>query len=295
MIHVENLTKRYGAFTALDGVSFHVPAGRVMGFLGANGAGKTTTLRILSCYMPPSSGMASIGGFDVVRASDEVRMLIGYMPESVPLYGDMRVLEYLRFRARLKGVSSRDVGPAVARVIAKCHLGEKQRTLISALYKGQRQRVGIADALVHDPKLLILDEPTSGLDPDQRIEVRKMIEDLAGEHTVLLSTHILPEAEAICSDVLIIHKGRIAASTPVADVGTKERWRVRMSATGSAAAQQALPASEHDEATFDSADEAMRHVQRGLQQGQSLVEFGRQRRNLEDLFMSIVAERGTPS
>lgn len=290
MIHVETLTKRYGAFTALDGISFHVAAGRVVGFLGANGAGKTTTLRILSCFMPPSSGEAIVGGFDTVRASDEVRRLIGYMPESVPLYGDMRVVEYLRFRARLKGVTGEFVSEALERVISQCHLQEKRRSLIHALSKGQRQRVGLADALIHDPRLLILDEPTSGLDPDQRVEVRSLIAALAGEHTVLLSTHILPEAEASCSDVVIIHKGRIAASTTVANVtGGAERWRVRVAESGvvDCAGQQQAPTLTH----WADAAAASRHAAKEVAAGRVLLEVGPEKRTLEDLFMSVVAER----
>ncbi len=290
MINVENLSKHYGAFTALDGVSFHVATGRVVGFLGANGAGKTTTLRILSCFMPPSAGMATVGGFDTVRASDDVRRLIGYMPESVPLYGDMRVVEYLRFRARLKGVASDCVSAALERVISQCHLQEKRRSLIRALSKGQRQRVGLADALIHDPRLLILDEPTSGLDPDQRVEVRSLIAALAGEHTVLLSTHILPEAEASCSDVIIIHKGRIAASTSIAEVtGGEQRWRVRVADRDYAVTTGASAAGTLTR--WDSAEAASQHAAREVSAGRVLLEVGPEKRTLEDLFMSVVAER----
>lgn len=292
MIHVENLTKRYGAFTALDGISFHVGPGRVVGFLGANGAGKTTTLRILSCFMPPTSGCATVGGCDTVRASDEVRRLIGYMPESVPLYGDMRVIEYLRFRARLKGVRGSAVADALERVISQCHLQEKRRSLIRALSKGQRQRVGLADALIHDPRLLILDEPTSGLDPDQRVEVRSLIATLAGDHTVLLSTHILPEAEASCSDVIIIHKGRIAASTSIADVaGSGQRWRVRVGRESAAADSR----TDSIVSYWESAAAASRHAAGEVAAGAVILEMGPEKRTLEDLFMSVVAERETHS
>lgn len=212
LIEAAGLTKRYGAFIAVDNVSFKVERGRVAGFLGLNGAGKTTTLRMMACYMPPSGGSVSIAGFDTVRQSEEVRRRIGYLPERVPLYEDLRVVEYLRFRARLKGVKGKDAKESVERVIGQCGLEPKRRAPIGTLSKGYRQRVGVADALVHDPDLLLLDEPTSGLDPDQRIELRSLIRGLTGERTVFLSTHILPEAEAICDDVIVIHRGQIKAA-----------------------------------------------------------------------------------
>lgn len=212
MIQVENLTKRYSGFTAVRDVTFQVAKGEIVGFLGPNGAGKTTTMRMITGYLPPTSGRASIAGYDIFTHSIEARRHLGYLPESTPLYRDMRVAEYLRYRASLKGVPGSKLGERVGDVLELCNLLEKQNAIIGTLSKGQRQRVGIADALVHDPALLILDEPTIGLDPNQIRQVRELIKNLATRRTVLISTHILPEVEMMCSRVVIIHKGRIRAS-----------------------------------------------------------------------------------
>jgi ABC-2 type transport system ATP-binding protein len=212
MIQVEHLTKRYSGFTAIKDLSFEVRKGEIVGFLGPNGAGKSTTMRILTGYMPPTSGRVSIAGFDIFEQSVEARRHIGYLPESTPLYHDMRVNEYLRYRAALKGVESANIRERVGDVLEMCSLQEKERALIATLSKGQRQRVGLADALVHDPDLLILDEPTIGLDPNQIRQVRELIKNLAHRRTVLISTHILPEVEMMCSRVIVIHKGRIRAA-----------------------------------------------------------------------------------
>jgi ABC-2 type transport system ATP-binding protein len=212
MIKVENLTKRYAGFTAIKDLNFEVQRGEIVGFLGPNGAGKSTTMRILTGFMPATSGRATIAGFDVFEQSLEARRHIGYLPESTPLYHDMRVNEYLRYRASLKGVESRKLKERVGDVLELCDLREKERALIGTLSKGQRQRVGLADALVHDPDLLILDEPTIGLDPNQIRQVRELIKNLANKRTVLISTHILPEVEIMCSRVIVIHKGQIRAS-----------------------------------------------------------------------------------
>lgn len=212
MIKVENLTKRYAGFTAIQDLSFEVDAGEIVGFLGPNGAGKSTTMRILTGFLPATSGRASVAGFDVFEQSIEARRKIGYLPENTPLYHDMRVNEYLAYRAHLKGVPGRKVRERVGDVIELCSLREKQRAIIGTLSKGQRQRVGLADALVHDPDLLILDEPTIGLDPNQIRQVRELIKNLAQKRTVLISTHILPEVEIMCSRVIVIHKGKIRAS-----------------------------------------------------------------------------------
>jgi ABC-2 type transport system ATP-binding protein len=215
MIKVENLTKRYAGHTAIRDLSFEVGQGEIMGFLGPNGAGKTTTMRILAGFMPATSGRASIAGFDVFDQSLQARARLGYMPESVPLYNDMRVTEYLDYRAALKGVPHRRVAERVGDVKELCGLREVERKLIGALSKGYRQRVGLADALISEPDLLILDEPTIGLDPNQIRQVRELIKNLGKQHTILLSTHILPEVEMTCSRVIIIHKGRIeACDTP---------------------------------------------------------------------------------
>jgi ABC-2 type transport system ATP-binding protein len=215
MIKVENLTKRYAGHTAIQDLSFEVGKGEIMGFLGPNGAGKSTTMRILSSFMPATSGRASIAGFDVFEHSLQARSHLGYMPENVPLYNDMRVTEYLNYRAALKGVPHRRMAERVGDVKELCGLKEVEKKIIGALSKGYRQRVGLADALVHEPDLLILDEPTSGLDPNQIRQVRDLIKNLGKQHTILLSTHILPEVEMTCSRVIIINRGRIeACDTP---------------------------------------------------------------------------------
>ncbi len=208
-IEVQNLTKVYGEFQALRDVSFDVKKGEILGFLGPNGAGKTTTMRILTGFMPPSSGTARIAGYDIFSQSMEARRRIGYLPETVPLYTEMTVYDYLDFAARLRGVSKRH--DAIERAMEMTNIGERADTLINKLSKGYRQRVGIAQALVHEPEVLILDEPTIGLDPKQIIDVRNLIKSLKEQHTVLLSTHILPEVSQTCTRVLIINDGKIVA------------------------------------------------------------------------------------
>ena len=215
MIKVQNLTKRYAGHIAIKDLNFEVGKGEIMGFLGPNGAGKTTTMRILASYMPPSSGRATVAGFDVFEQSLEARAHLGYMPENVPLYNDMRVTEYLDYRAGLKAVPHRRIKERVGDVKELCGLKEVEKQLIGTLSKGYRQRVGLGDALLHEPDLLILDEPTIGLDPNQIRQVRELIKNLGKQHTILLSTHILPEVEMTCSRVIIINKGRIeACDTP---------------------------------------------------------------------------------
>jgi len=215
MIEVAHLTKRYAGHTAVSDVSFTVGRGEIVGLLGPNGAGKSTTMRILSCYLPATSGSVRVAGLDVYHQSDEVRRRIGYMPENNPLHVEMRVREYLKFRARLKGMSSKRMRERVDTVMQQCNLTEVAGRIIGQLSKGYRQRVGLADALVHEPELIILDEPTIGLDPHQIRAVRQLIKSLAGTHTVLLSTHILPEAEMTCNRMLIMYGGRVlAADTP---------------------------------------------------------------------------------
>jgi ABC-2 type transport system ATP-binding protein len=209
------LTKRYAGRTAVAGISFTVGRGEIVGLLGPNGAGKSTTMRILSCFMPATSGTARVAGFDVFHQSDEVRRRIGYMPENNPLHPEMRVREYLKFRARLKGLGWRRSRERVSTVMEQCGLTDVGRRIIGQLSKGYKQRVGLADALVHEPELIILDEPTIGLDPHQIRAVRQLIKSLAQKHTVLISTHILPEVEMMCGRVLIMLDGKIlAADTP---------------------------------------------------------------------------------
>lgn len=218
MIKVENLTRKYPGKTAVDGISFEVNSGEIVGFLGPNGAGKSTTMKMLACYLPPTSGRASVAGFDCCEQSLEVRKRIGYLPENVPLYTDMRVCEYLRFRAALKGVPTGKIKDRVEEVMSLTNVKDVDRRIIGHLSKGYRQRVGLADAIVHEPDLVILDEPTIGLDPNQIRQVRSLIANLGKKHTVLLSTHILTEVEMICSRVIIINKGRLEASDTPANL-----------------------------------------------------------------------------
>ena len=215
MIEVEHLTKNYGLVTAIRDVSFSVAPGQIVGFLGPNGAGKSTAMRILACFMPATSGTARVAGHDVFRESMEVRRRIGYLPESVPLYTDMRVAPYLDFVAEVKGVPRAERRRKVADVMDRCLVTEVQNRLIGKLSKGYRQRVGLAQAIVSDPEVLILDEPTIGLDPKQITEIRSLIKALAGQHTVILSTHILPEVSILCDAVIIINKGAIVAQGPI--------------------------------------------------------------------------------
>jgi ABC-2 type transport system ATP-binding protein len=215
MIRVERLTKRYAAVTAVDRIGFEVGRGEIVGLLGPNGAGKTTTMRMLTTFLPPTSGKASLAGHDVLDAPLEVRRHVGYLPENVPLYPEMRVREYLSFRAKLKDVPRSKRRAALEGVIASCRLGEVEHRILGHLSKGFRQRVGLAEAMIHDPDILILDEPTAGLDPIQIREVRALIRDLGARHTILLSTHIMSEVEAVCARVIIIARGRIAEDQPL--------------------------------------------------------------------------------
>jgi ABC-2 type transport system ATP-binding protein len=215
MIEVSRLTKKYGELRAIDEISFKVEAGEILGFLGPNGAGKTTTMRILTGYLPPSSGTAKVSGYDVFDEALKVKTRIGYLPENTPLYGHMTVKNYLLFMAEIKGVRRGEKKLRLEQVIQKCWLEDVQHRLISHLSKGYKQRVGIAQALIHDPPVLILDEPTIGLDPNQIIQVRNMIRGLKDNHTIILSTHILPEVSMTCDRVVIISKGQLlAVDTP---------------------------------------------------------------------------------
>jgi len=215
MIEVENVTKEFGLIKVLDGISFSVQKGQVVGLLGPNGAGKTTLIRILTCFLPPSTGVAKVCGMDVTSHSLDIRRKIGYFPERVPLYVDMRVKDFLLFVAEVKGVKRRDRKKVISEAIELCSLNHMVNRIIGNLSKGYRQRVGLAQALIKQPEVLILDEPTIGLDPEQVIEIRKLIKDLAGERTILLSSHILSEVSLLCSKIIIVDKGRtIACDTP---------------------------------------------------------------------------------
>jgi ABC-2 type transport system ATP-binding protein len=238
MIEVANLTKRYAGHTAVSNISFTVRQGEIVGLLGPNGAGKSTTMRILSCYLPATSGTIRVAGLDVFAHSSEVRRRIGYMPENNPLHYDMRVREYLKFRARLKGLGLKRSRQRVDTVMEQCSLTDVSRRIIGHLSKGYRQRVGLADALVHEPELIILDEPTIGLDPHQIRAVRQLIKSLAQTHTVLISTHILPEAEMTCNRMVIMFEGKIlAADTP-------ENLQQLMSSNSQVLAEIAAPLAE---------------------------------------------------
>ena len=241
MIEVADLVKDYASYRALHNLTFNVRRGEIVGLLGRNGAGKSSTMRILSCFMPASSGQARVAGFDVFSQADEVRRRIGYMPENNPLHYDMRVREYLKFRARLKGLSRPASRDRVDAVMEQCSLTEVSRKLVGHLSKGFKQRVGLADALVHDPELIILDEPTIGLDPNQIRLVRSLIKSLAQKHTVLLSTHILPEVEMTCSRVLIMQEGRILADD------TPENLQSHMNPEGQVRAEIAAPIEQVNE------------------------------------------------
>ena len=305
MIKVENLTKRYAGITAINNLTFEVEKGEIVGFLGPNGAGKSTTMKILTSYLPATSGRATIAGFDVFEQSVEARRHIGYLPENTPLYTDMRVGEYLRYRANLKGVPGRKVKSSVGDVIELCNLREVERKLIGSLSKGYRQRVGLADALVHDPDLLILDEPTIGLDPNQIRQVRELIKNLGGKRTVLISTHILPEVEIMCSRVIVIHKGKIRASDTAENLLKNQRTAGSMRIEAKVGADNAaddllkLPGvkdvtSDQDgdysifqlklEANADPSEEVMSLINR---RQWALRELTRRRPTLEDVFVEL--------
>jgi ABC-2 type transport system ATP-binding protein len=305
MIKVEQLTKKYSGITAISDLSFEVGKGEIVGFLGPNGAGKSTTMRILSSFMPATSGRALIAGHDVFRDSLKARMHLGYLPESVPLYGDMRVTEYLRYRGSLKGLGGKKLRNRVDVVKELCSVKEVENKLISTLSKGYRQRVGLADALVHNPDLLILDEPTIGLDPNQIRQVRELIKSLGERHTILLSTHILSEVEVTCSRVIIIHRGKIEASdTPenlVGQIRTSGTLKVEIKTGGDDPARQiemiagvkGVTATEEDgwqrcsirvEAKSDLREEIFRLA---VDRRWILRELTQERATLEDVFVEL--------
>ena len=223
MITVKELTKRYARNTAVDHISFEIQKGQIVGFLGPNGAGKTTTMRMLTCFMPPTAGTATVAGFDVLEEPMEVKKRIGYLPETPPLYPEMRTGEYLEFVGRLKGLSKSELSKRVDYVCERCSVADVREKLISKLSKGYRQRVGLAQAIIHNPDVLILDEPTAGLDPKQINETRDLIKSLAGDHTIILSTHILPEVEQTCEQVIMIAKGKVIATDSVSNLQNRAR------------------------------------------------------------------------
>lgn len=306
MIEVLNLTKKYAGHTAIENLSFQVQRGEIVGLLGPNGAGKSTTMRILSCFMPASSGSVRIAGFDVFKESNEVRRRIGYMPENNPLYPEMRVREYLRFRARLKGLSRSSARERVDTVMQQCGLTEVRRKIIGQLSKGFKQRVGLADALVHEPPVIILDEPTIGLDPEQIRSVRQLIKDLAKNHTVLLSTHILPEVEMTCSRVFIMKQGKILAADSPSNLEKKWSSNSQIIAEIAAPAEELkaywdqVPEIEHMDlspaegdyfrcsfTSRDGMDLRAEIYERVRQQGWRMRELTRNRYTLEDIYVRV--------
>ncbi len=293
----------------MDDLSFSVADGEIVGFLGPNGAGKSTTMRILACFLPPSGGRVCVDGLDVVRDSLEVRRRVGYMPESVPLYPEMRVREYIGYRARLKGVRGRRLGSRMDEVLALCGLQEAAGRIIGQLSKGFRQRVGLADALIHEPRLLILDEPSIGLDPNQIRDFRQLIRGLAHRHTVLLSSHILPEVETICQRVLIINRGRIVASdTPdqlagmmlghssvVVELKAPEaEARAALSALNGVIAVQSTPVGHWVRFTCECGADADPREEVGElahRHGWPVRELSTRRQNLEDVFVAMTTRQ----
>ena len=309
MIDVRNLTKYFGQVLAVDHITFSVDKGEIVGFLGPNGAGKTTTMRILTTYLSASSGSAKVAGYDVMQQSREVRQHLGYLPEQVPLYSEMRVEEYLHFRARLKQVDRRTRTKRVEYVLERCRILPVRRRLIGTLSRGYRQRVGLADALVHDPPILILDEPTSGLDPGQQQETLNLIRELGQDHTVLLSTHILPEVEEVCQRVIIINQGRIALQDRLSALQRDSHIVLEVKAPAEEAQRflqsldgvckvHAVPTEDGADGicgfhleTVDNRDLRLAIAERLLQQRWPIRRLDLRRRSLRDLFIQVTAGR----
>ena len=285
MIEVRNLSKHYGAVRAVDNISLTVEEGEIVGFLGPNGAGKTTTIRILTCYQPATAGQATIAGHDVFTASMQVRRVVGYLPESCPLYPEMRAREYLDFRAKLRGLDRPARRAAIGRVATRCWITDVINRPIGHLSKGYRQRVGLADALLHNPKVLILDEPTVGLDPAQIRETRSLIRELAQEHTVMLSSHILPEVQATCQRIIIIHRGKIVAS------GTPDELRQRV--TGGSRLIAELKGPEADVRTGLSKLAGVKDIDIASSNGWTRVALSTSN-DLREAVYTLSTERGWP-
>jgi ABC-2 type transport system ATP-binding protein len=305
MISVQNLSKFFGPVMAVDKVSFEVDRGEIVGFLGPNGAGKTTTMRILTSYLPATSGVARVAGYDVMTESMDVRRHIGYLPESVPLYTEMRVDEYLDYRAKLKGMHRKERYKRIEYCLDRCRVREVRRRLLGTLSKGYKQRVGLADAMIHDPPILIMDEPTAGLDPIQIRETLFLIGELGESHTILLSTHILSEVEAICDRVIIINAGRIGMIKSLADVdaATVLACEVRGPIDQVQAALKALDGVSQVSVDSRSSDSVvylihtrdnrdLRDKVAGLiiEKGWALLQLGYRRRTLEDAFFEVLRE-----
>jgi ABC-2 type transport system ATP-binding protein len=309
VIEVQHLTKQYGPFTAVDNISFTVQRGEILGFLGPNGAGKTTTMRVLTGYMPPTDGRAVVAGYDVLEQPIEAKRRTGYLPETPPLYPDMTVREYLDFCGRIKGIVSAERSARITAVMERTRIADMAKRHCGKLSKGYRQRVGLAQALLHNPEVLILDEPTAGLDPKQIIETRKLIRELAGDHTIVLSTHILPEVSQTCQRVVIINKGKVVAVDSVenltARAGTAVSVYVQIDAAGAdprpvlqgIAGVTSVEASDTADRAggFDVLSEEGRDVRRDLAaaivtRGWGLLELRAARRSLEDVFLHLTTE-----
>ena len=314
MIEVEHLSKNYGQILAISDVSFSVERGEILGFLGPNGAGKTTTMRILTCFTPATSGAARVAGYDVFTESLEVRKRIGYLPERVPLYKDMTTDDYLNFVARLKGVPARSRKEKIEEVKESCGIGEISGRYIGKISRGYAQRVGIAQALLNDPEVLILDEPTVGLDPKQIIEIRNLIKNLAGKKTIILSTHILPEVSMICDTVAIINEGRIVAKDAISSLGTESQLKIcltikeepdvspdevlsAISSVGGVEKARSVPdASDQrreglrfEVVTKPGADPRAELAAAAVGNGWQLMELRREKHSLEDIFIEATA------
>ena len=316
MIKVENLTKEYGANRAVDQVSFNVRKGEVLGFLGPNGAGKSTTMKILTCFLAPTSGSAQVAGFDVFDQSLEVRQHVGYLPEDTPLYKDMSVLEHLEFAANMHGMTGDRVHSRIKEIGGRCGLSDVAGKLVGELSKGYRQRVGLAQAMLHDPDILILDEPTSGLDPNQIAEIRALIKEVGKEKTVILSTHILPEVQATCSRMLIISGGKLVADGTPDELRAREkatRYRLVLEANGAApdavrdkvagvagVVQCQKVAGEDGAHTFAIDGQAKNDLRKLLFRAAvdnkwTLLELTRQAASLEDVFRNLTTGEETRS
>ena len=305
MIEVQDLTKYYGPHLAVSHLDFKVAAGEIVGFLGPNGAGKTTTLKILAGFLSPSAGTARINGYDCVSDSLAVRRSLGYVPENVAIYPDLTVTQFLRFAARAKGVEAKEEKGEVDRVVASCGLEDVRHTLVAALSKGYRQRLGLAQALLHQPPLLILDEPTIGLDPSQIVEIRQLIKNLEGDHTVMLSSHILPEVSQLCDRVIIINRGQIVASDRPEDLSRQlgHGSRVFLTVAGPATeVETALQKITGVNRVLNQGDHKfLVETDRGLElrpelarlvvgQGWDLLELKTQEFTLEEVFLNLVTE-----
>ncbi|MHB2147608.1 ABC transporter ATP-binding protein [Calditrichota bacterium LG25] len=307
MIDVKGLTRYYGEKRAISDVTFHVNKGEVLGLLGPNAAGKTTTMRILTCYMPPTSGSATVGGYDIFEQSLEVRRITGYLPENPPLYTDMTVDDYLTFVAKIKGVPRDRLKKEVDAVVEKASIGDVRKRIIGKLSKGYKQRVGLAQSLINNPQIVILDEPTVGLDPKQIIEIRQLIKNLGGDHTVILSSHILPEIEQTCERVVIINEGKVVVEDTVENLTNRmhgvQRITLQVEGTEEAIKQALQPISDIQKLEFNSKGKEIREVivetpndvrkelaKAIVNSGLGLLELSTERFTLEEIFLHLTTK-----